>query len=84
MYTVYILQSEKTNRYYIGHTCALVDRISRHNRGRVTSTKHGIPWKCVYTEQYATKSQAYQRELEVKSYKGGIQFKRLFTHGEVA
>ena len=78
MYNVYILESlQKRNKYYIGHTCNLVNRLGRHNRGLVKSTKSARPWKIVYSETFDTKSFAYKRELKIKSYKGGEAFKRL-------
>ena len=77
MYATYILQSEKTNKYYIGHTRSINDRVQRHNDGQVKSTKHGVPWKLVWIEKFETKGEAIRRELKIKSYKGGIPFKRL-------
>lgn len=77
MFIVYILKSKKTNRYYIGHTSNLCDRLSRHNGGKNKSTKSGTPWEVVYIEKYKTKTEAYRREFEIKSYKGGILFKKL-------
>ncbi|MCX6746298.1 MAG: GIY-YIG nuclease family protein [Candidatus Parcubacteria bacterium] len=76
-YTVYILQSLKNGRYYIGHTNDIKYRLWKHNTGKVKSTKPYLPWKIIYTEAYKTKSEAYRRELEIKQYKGGILFKRL-------
>ena len=77
MYIVYILQSKKNRRYYIGHTKDLEDRLPRHNSGQVKSTKGGMPWEVVYTEEYRNKSEAYRREIEIKKLKGGIKFKKL-------
>ncbi|MBI5139775.1 GIY-YIG nuclease family protein [Candidatus Nomurabacteria bacterium] len=77
MFYTYILNSEKNGRYYIGHTRDLNDRLSRHNAGRMKSTKSSLPWKLVYKENYETKQEAYRREFEIKSYKGGIKFKKL-------
>lgn len=73
----YILKSLKNGKYYIGHTENLENRVKRHNSGLVRSTKNGRPWKILYTEVFSTKSEAYRRELEIKSYKGGIKFKKL-------
>ena len=39
--------------------------------------KKYLPWKIVYTETFKTKSEAYKRELQIKSYKGGNAFKKL-------
>lgn len=77
MFQVYILKSYKTGRYYIGHTQDINDRLSRHNSGQTKSTKSGTPWQIVYTEQHQTKQDAYKKEFEIKSYKGGIKFKKL-------
>ncbi|PIY92779.1 MAG: endonuclease, partial [Candidatus Magasanikbacteria bacterium CG_4_10_14_0_8_um_filter_42_12] len=44
---------------------------------RVRSTKSGVPWKLVYTELFNTKSDAYKREMQIKSYKGGNAFREL-------
>ena len=77
MFKVYIIQSLVNNRYYIGHTEDVDKRITKHNAGEVKSTKYGKPWKIIYLEEYSSRSDAYQRELEIKSYKGGIKFKKL-------
>jgi len=77
MYKVYILKSLNKSRYYIGHTENLENRLLRHDNGKVKSTKFYRPWKLVHEEGYDTKSEAYKRELEIKSYKGGIKFKKL-------
>ena len=85
MFVVYILKSTKKSRHYIGHTDDINTRLENHNRGRVKSTKNGRPWQVIYIEKYPTRSDAYRRELEIKSYKGGILFKKLLDYiGEVA
>lgn len=77
MYITYILNSRKNKKYYIGHTHDLIVRLQKHNSGRIRSTKSGIPWVIVYKESFKNRSSAYRRELEIKSYKGGIQFKAM-------
>ena len=88
MYYVYILQSNKHGRYYIGHTEQIDERLKTHNSGRVKSTKNGIPWSLIYTEVCESKSLACRREIQIKRYKGGILFKKLIglwkNYGEVA
>ena len=68
-YTVYILQSEANGTYYIGSTADFNERLQRHNQGRSRYTKRGIPWKIVHTEQFDTRSQATQRERQIKKRK---------------
>ena len=77
MFTVYILKSLKNGKYYIGQTEDVVDRIKRHNSGRSKATKNFTPWEVVYSEEYLTRSLAFRREQEIKSYKSGIKFKKL-------
>ena len=68
-YFTYIIYSESTDRYYVGHTHDLKLRLEHHNDGWTRSTKHGIPWKIVYSEEYDTKSAAMKREYEIKRKK---------------
>ena len=77
MFVMCILKSEKPDRYYIGHTSELEDRLQRHKEGRSKSTKAGAPWVVVYTEQFATKSEAYQRQIQIKNKKSSVFIDRL-------
>jgi putative endonuclease len=77
MFIVYILYSDNFNRFYVGHTKNIVQRLKDHNRGNVRSTKAYVPWRVVYTEKYVTKSDAFCREMEIKSYKSGEAFRKL-------
>ncbi|OGY56968.1 MAG: endonuclease [Candidatus Colwellbacteria bacterium RBG_13_48_8] len=77
MYIVYIIQSQKTRRYYIGHTNNFSRRLRQHNSGKNISTKSGIPWRLVYQEKVSNKEGAWLREHKIKSYKGGVAFKKL-------
>ncbi len=69
MFYTYILFSEKTHKYYIGSTGNLSDRLLRHNSGRNKSTKIGMPWKLIYTEEFQTRSEAMLRENAIKAWK---------------
>ncbi|MCH8108854.1 MAG: GIY-YIG nuclease family protein [Chloroflexi bacterium] len=69
MYKVYILQSERNGRYYIGFTKDIESRLDLHNRGKVKSTRYIRPLKIVYTEDYDTATEARQREHYLKTLK---------------
>jgi len=69
MWKVYIIYSEKIDRYYTGITEDLEWRLERHNQGWGRFTKRGIPWMVVYNEKYITKSEAVKREREIKNRK---------------
>jgi len=45
-------------------------RLKRHNSGQVRSTKSKRPWVIHYTEEFATKSEAFRREMFFKSFDG--------------
>ncbi|HBU07359.1 MAG TPA: endonuclease [Candidatus Magasanikbacteria bacterium] len=79
MHKVYILKSLKQTRYYIGHCEDLDVRLERHNKGCVKSTKPYRPWQIIYTEDLNSKSEAFKREMQIKSYKGGEAFKKLIN-----
>ena len=77
IYYVYVLKSIEKSRYYIGHSSNLERRVSEHNAGKTRSTKAYRPWKLVYFEKFESKSEAYKREMEIKSHKSGIKFRML-------
>ena len=66
---IYIIHSSKWNRYYIGSTQDIDQRLKDHNAGRTKSTKHGKPWTMVYFEKFDTLQQARAREAELKRKK---------------
>jgi putative endonuclease len=65
----YVLQSETTGRFYIGHTENLSKRIFEHNNKRTPSTKNRGPWVLFHSEEYPTRSEAARRERHVKGMK---------------
>ena len=66
---VYILQSERTGRFYVGSTTDFDKRIVQHNVGLVLSTKAYVPWKIVFKREYENYSDAKKVELQIKRYK---------------
>jgi putative endonuclease len=72
---VYILQSSKDLKYYIGETSSVQERLNFHNSAKQRSTKSRIPFRLVVAEEYSTRAEALKREKEIKSWKGGIKFK---------
>ena len=66
LYTVYILFSKTSLKYYTGQTNNLEDKLFRHNSGLSLSTKSGISWNLVYQIQFNTRSEAVQLEIKIK------------------
>ncbi|HCJ52641.1 MAG TPA: endonuclease [Candidatus Kerfeldbacteria bacterium] len=60
MYTVYIIQSQKTLHYYIGVTREINQRMRHHNSGANRSTKGKGPWRLVYREVCQDKQSAWR------------------------
>jgi len=69
MASVYILQSESTDRFYVGSTSDLNRRVSEHARNHTPSTRNRGPWKLVHREDFATLAEAHGRESEIKRWK---------------
>ena len=80
MYFVYILKSRNFDRYYTGHSADINKRIAEHNRGKVKATKAYVPWEIVYSEIFNTKSEAFNREMQIKKYKSGEAFHKLLDN----
>jgi putative endonuclease len=69
MYYVYILYSSLREKFYIGYTADLEERVIRHNQKSKGFTGTVTDWKIVYTEMFADKMLAMQRERQIKSWK---------------
>jgi putative endonuclease len=69
MFFVYILYSSKRDRYYVGYTSEIENRVAKHNSGSTPSTKSGIPWVLVYSEKFEFKTDAIKREKGIKNMK---------------
>ena len=83
MVYVYILQSSNDKGFYIGITKNFVSRLSKHNKGQVESTRKRKPFVLIYNEELKDYKSARLREIEIKSFKGGIKFKELIKHCRV-
>lgn len=69
MYSVYILFSEKLDKYYIGSSHDPEKRLYYHNSGRKGWTKTGVPWKMLYRKDFVDKKKAMEKERYIKKQK---------------
>ena len=76
---VHILKSASDGKTYAGSTNNLDRRLKQHNSGRVKSTKHRIPFKVLFIEEFATLSEARKREVWWKSGAGRDKLKEYFA-----
>ena len=79
-FIVYILFSSTKNKFYIGYTSELEERIIRHNQKSKGFTGNTNDWEIVYTENYTTKSEALLREKQIKSWKSRAKIQELITN----
>ena len=72
MFTVYALYNSSAAKVYIGQTENLARRVMEHNSHTFkgyTSRFQG-EWKLIYSESVSTRSEALEREKQLKSFRG--------------
>jgi putative endonuclease len=73
MFIVYALYSRVYDKIYIGFTSDIKNRLMAHNHPDNKGwTKSFQPWEIAYTEEFEIKSEAMNREKQLKSSKGRI------------
>jgi putative endonuclease len=71
MFSVYILKSSTLNRFYIGTTDNVQQRINEHNSKAFKNafTSRGIPWALELSIDNLSSDQAYKIERHIKNMK---------------
>ena len=78
MFTTYIIFSKNLDKYYIGHTADLQQRLVKHLANHKGFTGRTNDWVIVFQESYSTKEEAYRREREIKQWKSRKMIEKLF------
>lgn len=81
MYWVYILESLRTRRYYIGQTNNLRRRLFDHNRGKDHSSKCGGIWILIYKRDFSSRAEAVKYEKYLKSLKNKKYINNIINAG---
>ena len=67
MFYTYILLSEKDEKFYVGFTKDLRERLEKHKTGKVKSTVNRRPLKLIYYEACLDERDAIKREKYFKT-----------------
>ncbi len=70
MQYVYIIESLKNKKRYIGTTCDLRNRLTEHNNKETKSNKSDAPYKIAWYCAFEDKYLAYKFEKYLKSSSG--------------
>jgi len=71
VFYVYVLQSLKNKKRYIGYTGkAPVEKLKEHNGGATQWTRQNRPFVALYHEAFGNSKSARERERFLKSGKG--------------
>lgn len=65
--SVYLLKSEKNGDIYVGSAENVQSRLTRHNKGKVKSTKGYRPWKLLEQKEFPSRSEAFRYEHFLKT-----------------
>jgi putative endonuclease len=80
VYYTYILFSKSLNKYYIGHTGdELSQRLRKHNSNHKGFTGGLADWGVVYQEMFHSKTEAFARERQIKSWKSRRLLEKLIV-----
>jgi len=74
---IYVLISTLDNKFYVGFTENLQQRLEDHNSGKVPSTSSRRPLNVIYYEAHLSKSDALRREQYFKTSKGKTTLKQM-------
>ena len=81
MHFIYIIYTAKFDKYYIGETVNISDRIEEHKTGyfKDSSTKYTDDWVLVLSLQTDSRTSAREIERYIKSMKSKKFIKRLIS-----
>ena len=83
MYYTYILRNYVTDRYYIGFSPDLKNRLQKHKSGKVLSTKSNLNYELEWYCAFKSKTRAVAFEQYLKSGSGRALMKKRFFNKAV-
>ena len=79
MHYAYILFSKSKNKYYIGSTSNLEERLNKHNSNHKGFTGNTNDWEVVYSEKFESIQEARLRESQIKKWKSRVMIEKLIN-----
>jgi putative endonuclease len=76
-YYTYILFSQKLQRYYIGSTQDVKERLNKHLASKTGFTSKAKDWNIKYVEEFDTRREAIKRESQIKKWKSSLMIEKL-------
>lgn len=73
----YILYSASIEKYYIGSTKDVYNRLEAHLYSKKGFTSRASDWELKYFESFATRSLALRREKAIKNWKSRLMIEKL-------
>ena len=80
---VYILQSLRDGRYYIGSTANLKQRLAHHQSGATPSTKRFGSVKLILSQEYQSLAEARLVEKRLKKFKRRDFIEKIIADGYI-
>ena len=80
-YFVYILYSQKLDKYYVGTTNDIARRVYEHNIGHSKFTRRGVPWELKLKMEFDSKKEADQEERRIKGRKSRRYIEKIIREG---
>ncbi len=80
---VYVLQSLKNNRFYIGSTTNIQRRLIEHNSGRSTYTSFSRPFELIFSQKFDSITIAKKIEFKIKQFKSKKVIIDIIKSGEI-
>ncbi|WP_316785621.1 GIY-YIG nuclease family protein [Pedobacter frigiditerrae] len=79
MFYLYILYSKTRDKYYVGSTADLEDRLRTHDSNHSGFTGHTGDWVIVYKELFENREESYARERAIKKWKSRKLIEKLIS-----
>ncbi len=83
MYFVYILQSQKNGRFYIGSSDNPQRRLAEHNSGQTTALKYLRPLEILFIQECSDRIEARRLELRLKKFKSRTVIEKIIKDQKI-